>query len=383
MSGHRAGDQHDTDHHHDDQRLGDHETAHGHGEHHDDAGAHAHEHEHEREGLRAALSQLFRTHSHDSGDRIDDAVRGSAAGIRAVKISVLLLGLTAALQLAVVLFSASVALLADTVHNFADASTAIPLWIAFSMGRRQPDRRYSYGYGRAEDLAGVFIVLMITASAAIAAWKSVERLIQPEPISHLEWVAAAAIIGFLGNEAVAQYRIGIGRRIGSAALVADGLHARTDGLTSLAVLFGAAGVWLGFPQADPIVGLLITVAILFVLKDAVVSVGRRLMDAVEPEVLDLAEAACVSCEGVRSVISIRARWVGHNLQADARIAAEPGITLINAHDLAERVRHAMLHAVPKLADVVVHVDPDHDEAHALAEHHQPPAADHRARSARA
>src|SRR5262249_35335624 len=158
--------------------------------------------------------------------------------------------------------------------------TAIPLWLAFSISRRAPTRRYTYGFGRAEDLAGVFVVLTIAGSSAIAAWESFQRLLHPQPITHLGFVAAASIVGFLGNELVARYRIRTGERIGSAALTADGYHARTDGLTSLAVLVGAAGVWLGFPQADPLVGLLITGAILLILKDATVQIWHRLMDSV-------------------------------------------------------------------------------------------------------
>jgi cation diffusion facilitator family transporter len=305
---------------------------------------------------------------------VDDALEGSAEGIRAVKLSLAGLAITAVLQLAVFWFSGSVALLADTIHNFADASTSIPLWIAFSVGRRLPTRRYTYGYGRAEDLAGVFIVLMIAGSAALAGWESTWKLLRPEPMGYVGWVAAAGLIGFLGNELVAQYRIRTGQRIGSAALVADGYHARTDGLTSLAVLVAAGGAWLGYPMVDPLIGLVITVAILFVLKDAVRQVWRRLMDAIEPELLDRAEAAAAKADGVLAVSEMRARWLGHSIVAEARIVAEADVPLTEAHAIAERVRHAMLHAVPKLADVIVHVDPPDvdgtDAAHDGLRHHQ-------------
>src|SRR5439155_20591851 len=213
-------------------------------------------------GLVGFLRDFLRPHSHDAADSLDDALAGSTEGIRVVKLSLLGLGLTALMQVAVVILSGSVALLADTIHNFADASTAIPLWLAFSISRRPPSRRYTYGYGRAEDLAGVFVVLMITGSALVAAYESLQRLLHPEPIGLLPWVAAAGVLGFVGNELVAQYRIRTVEQIGSAALIADGYHARTDGFTSLAVLLGAGGVWLGYPIADPIAGLLITLAIL-------------------------------------------------------------------------------------------------------------------------
>jgi cation diffusion facilitator family transporter len=265
-----------------------------------------------------------------------------------------------------------VAVLADTIHNFADASTAIPLWLAFWIGRKPPNTRYTYGYGRAEDLAGVFVILMIVASAAVAFWESLQKLLHPTPIDHLGWVAGAGLFGFFGNEVVAQYRIRVGQKIGSAALVADGYHARTDGLTSLAVLIGAAGVWLGFTLADPLVGLLITVAILLVLKDAVIQMWRRLMDAVDPALVDQAARAASQAEGVQSVSAVRARWIGHSIHAEALIVADSDLTLGQAHEIAERARHEMIHAVPKLASVTVHVDPcgHHGlDAHADLAHH--------------
>jgi cation diffusion facilitator family transporter len=329
--------------------------------------AHAHDHDHEHpEDLWSRLVHLLRPHSHDAAESVDDGLTSSAAGIRAVKLSLLGLGLTAALQLAVALASGSVAVLADTIHNAADASTAVPLWLAFSIGRRPPTRSYTYGYGRAEDLAGVFVVLMIGGSAVVAAWESLQKLLAPTPVEHLGWVAAAGLLGFVGNELVAQYRIRVGQRIGSAALVADGYHARTDGLTSLAVVLGALGVFLGFPRADPLVGLLITVAILLILKDAAIQMWRRLMDAVDPDLVTRAETAASQAEGVQEVSAVRARWIGHTIHAEALIVVDEDVSLGEAHAVAERARHAMLHAVPKLASVTVHVDPC---GHAQRDHH--------------
>ena len=360
---HVQGHDHDHGHEHEHEHDHDHDLDHG----------HEPEHEHDHGGgLRAAIGNFFVPHSHDAADSIDNALEGSAEGIRVVKQSLLALGLTAVLQLAIVLFSGSVALLADTIHNFADASTAIPLWLAFSIGRRAANKRYTYGYGRAEDLAGVFVVLMIAGSSLIAGWESLQRLLYPQPIANIGWVAVAGLLGFAGNELVAQYRIRAGERIGSAALVADGYHARTDGFTSLAVLLGAGGVWLGFQQADPLVGLAITGAILLVLKDAAVQVWRRLMDAVDPEMVERAADAARHATGVERVSDVRARWLGHTIVADAQIVADCELTLTQAHAVAERARHAMLHAVPKLADVRVHVDPcDHYgvDHHAQVAHH--------------
>jgi len=303
------------------------------------------------------LSEIFAPHSHDASDSIDKALESSAAGIRAVKISLTVLLLTALAQLVIVIISGSIALAADTIHNFSDALTAVPLWIAFAVSTKPATRRYTYGFGRAEDLAGIFVVVMITASAVVAGYEAIQRLIHPRPIDHLAWVALAGLVGFIGNEWVALYRIRVGRRIGSAALVADGLHARTDGFTSLAVLIGAAGVALGFPLADPIVGLLITVAILAVLRTAAREVFRRLMDGVDPDVVDAAEATLSARPQVRSVRSVRLRWIGHRLHADAELDIDPAMSLAEAHRLAHDAEHDLIHAVPKLAAATIHAYP--------------------------
>lgn len=335
-------DTHDTpDHHHD----------------HD----HRHPHDHGRTGrfgsLGAAVRELFVPHSHDAADSIDGALESSAAGIRAVKLSLVALLATAGAQMAIVAISGSVALLADTIHNVADALTAIPLWVAFALGTRPATRRYTYGFGRAEDVAGLFVVAMIALSALVAGVESIRRLANPVPISHVGWVAAAGLVGFIGNELVALYRIRVGRRIGSAALVADGLHARTDGFTSLAVLLGAGGVALGFPLADPIIGLVITVAILAVLRTAARDVFRRLMDGVDPALLDSAEAALAAEPGVTGVRSVKMRWIGHRLHAEAELDIEPTVTLVDAHRIAHEAEHTLTHAVPKLSTALVHAYP--------------------------
>ena len=328
---------------------------------------HDHEHEHDHHhghdhsgvghthptGLRGVLHGLFSPHSHDPTDSIDDALEGSEHGIRAVKVSLVGLGLTAVFQLAIVVISGSVALLADTVHNFSDALTAIPLWIAFALTRRAPSKRFTYGFGRAEDLAGLFIVAMIALSAVVAFVESIRRLIHPVALEHVWWVAAAGLIGFAGNELVAIYRIRVGRQIGSAALVADGLHARTDGLTSLAVLVGALGVAAGFPLADPLVGLVITVAILVLLRSALRDVFRRLMDGVEPELVHRAEHALAAVPGVLAVRRVRLRWLGHALHADAELDVDPTLSLARAHGVARAGEEALSQALPQLGEAVV------------------------------
>jgi cation diffusion facilitator family transporter len=281
----------------------------------------------------------------------------TAAGLRALWISLGVLAATAAIQAVVAVASGSVALLGDTLHNVADALTAIPLGVAFLIGRRAANRRYPYGYGRAEDLAGLFVVAVIAASAALATWQAVARLLHPQPVHHLWYVAAAALIGFVGNEWVARYRIRAGRRIGSAALVADGQHARTDGLTSLAVLLGAGGVAIGWRWADPVVGLAIAALILHVLVDAARTVFRRLLDGVEPALVDDAEAALAATPGVTSVGAVKLRWTGHRLRAEAEIAVASSLTVAEAHAIALVAEHELTHALPHLAAATVHLDP--------------------------
>lgn len=336
----------------------DREHPHGHDHDHDDHDHDQHPHHHDEHshhhGIRGFLTELFVPHTHDSADAVDDALESSAAGVRALKISMFVLLGTTTVQFAIVLISGSVALFADTVHNFSDALTAVPLWIAFVLARQAPTRRYTFGYGRAEDLAGLFIVLVVAASAVVAAAQSIARLAHPMPLHNLWWVVAAGVVGFAGNEAVAVFRIRVGQRIGSAALVADGVHARTDGFTSLAVVVGAVGVMLGFPLADPLVGILISVAIVVLLAGTVRSIGRRLMDAVEPELVAEAQHALQHVAGIREVTSLRLRWTGHRLTGDAEVTTDE-TTLAGATALAdEAVRQAHAH-LPHLDDFRVRV----------------------------
>jgi cation diffusion facilitator family transporter len=336
-------------------RTNAHNDSHHHG--HDHAhGEHGHEHP---KGVRGPVREIFSPHSHDTADSVDEALATSAAGMRAVKISLGGLALTAVFQVVIVVVSGSVALAADTIHNFSDALTAVPLWIAFALGRRAATRRYTYGFGRAEDLAGLFVVGMIALSAILAGYEAVTRLIHPVEVDELGWVAAAGLIGFVGNELVAVYRIRMGRRIGSAALEADGLHARTDGITSLAVVLSAGGVALGYPLADPIIGLLITVVILAVLRTAARDVFRRLMDGVDPTLVDAAEVALAAQPGVLAVRSVRLRWIGHRLRADAELDIDPTTTLAEAHGIAHQAEHELTHAVPKLDTALIHAYPAH------------------------
>ncbi|MGH3829963.1 MAG: cation diffusion facilitator family transporter [Pseudonocardiaceae bacterium] len=336
---------------------------------------HSHGHGHGGPWWRR-LSGLITPHSHDSAEKIDTAMETSQAGMRALWISLAVLAGTAVVQAVAVALSGSVALLGDTLHNVADALTAVPLGIAFLLGRRAATRRYTYGFGRAEDLAGIIVLALIAASSALAGYEAIQRLLHPAEVFHLLAVAVAALVGFVGNEVVARYRIRVGRDIGSAALVADGLHARTDGFTSLAVLLGAGGVELGWRWADPIVGLAITAAILLVLKDAAREVYRRLMDAVDPALVDQVEATLRATPGVLGTGAVRLRWIGHQLRAECDIVVGASLTVVQAHAIAVTAEHQLIHAVPRLTSAAVHTDPHSHEGtdhHADLAHHRPQA----------
>jgi cation diffusion facilitator family transporter len=309
-------------------------------------------------------------HGHTHGG-VDPTIATSERGIWAIKWSFVGLMATALLQLVVVLLSGSVALLSDTIHNFGDAATAVPLGIAFALTRLGVSKRFTFGYGRVEDLAGVVIVLIILFSAVVAAYQSVERLLNPESVGFLWAVAVASLVGFIGNEAVAVFRIRVGREIGSAALVADGYHARTDGWTSLAVLAGAAGVWLGYPLADPIVGLLIAAAILVIVLQSGKAVFTRLLDGVEPDAIKEIRHAASSVPGVEDVSEVRARWLGHRLHAEVNVAVSPDLSVAEGHAIAREVNHQLLHHLSYLSGAVIHVDPVQEageEYHRISAH---------------
>ncbi len=337
---------------------------------------HGHEHEH-GSGVLGAIRELIRPHSHDAASKVDTALESDARGVRALKVSLVALLVTGFVQLGVVLATNSVALLSDTLHNVADALTALPIWLAFILARRPATRRFAYGYGRAEDLAGLVVLVFIGASALFAAYEAIDRLANPAEVRFLWAVALAGIVGFAGNELVARYRINVGRAIGSAALVADGLHARADGFTSLAVVAGAAGIALGFPMADPLAGLVIAVMILLVLKDAAKDVLMRIMDGVDPAIRSASEAVLGGVPGVEEVGVVRVRWIGHRLHAEAEVVVDEVRTIGEAHEIAERARHALLHGVPHLSSAIIHADPcghGGGDPHAdLAHHLEPPA----------
>jgi cation diffusion facilitator family transporter len=295
-------------------------------------------------------------HGHRHGG-VDAAIASSERGLWALKWSLVGLGLTAALQAVIVVISGSVALLADTIHNFGDALSALPLAVAFVLSRRAPSARFPFGLHRSEDLAGLIIVGLILFSAVFAAYESIQRLIEPQPINALGAVAVAGVIGFLGNEAVAVFRIKVGREIGSAALVADGKHARVDGLTSLAVVAGAAGVALGAPIADPIVGLLISLVIFKIVWEAAGDIGERMLDGINPAITAHIRTVATAVPGVLEVSDLRARWLGHTIRAEVNVTVSEDLSATRAHDVAVHVVQALRDEVDFLGDAMVHVDP--------------------------
>jgi cation diffusion facilitator family transporter len=312
-------------------------------------------------GVWAWIASVLHLHGHSHDDHAplaaDPNFTTNQEGIRTVWLALLVLGATALLQIGIVSLSGSVALLADTVHNIGDTLNSIPLLIAFYLARRAATRRYTYGFGRAEDVAGVIIVLSIAVSAGVVFWESFQKLLNPQPMQNIPWVALAAVVGFLGNEAVALLQIRTGRRIGSDAMIADGLHARIDGFTSLAVLGAVGGTLIGLPILDPVIGLLIGVAILFIMRDAAVRIWYRLMDAVDPGLVSRIEHYAAETAGVEQVAALRVRWVGHQLFAEMTIVVDENLSLVEGHQIAEQTQKTLRRAIPYLSEVVIHVDP--------------------------
>jgi cation diffusion facilitator family transporter len=337
-----------------------HEHEHGHTEHVHEHGAehehdehtHAHTHSHDHEHDEHAHGG----HGHEHG-RVNADLYGNRAGLRAVQISTAGMLLVSLIQLLIALVGGSAGLFADALHNLGDVLTTVALWIAFIVSNRAANRRYTYGYYRAEDLAGVFIVLVIIGSAVAGAVESVLKLTSGNIPTQIYLSMLAAAIGCIGNEALAQYKISVGKRINSVPLVADGQHSRIDGLTSLAALVGLIGVRLGFPIADPIAGLIITMVIISVVYTTSRSVLQRLLDSVDPHIVPSIIETAMSVEGVEAATDIRARWVGHTLHITMNIEVDARLTLLQAHALAEQVRHRLFHDIQGVSEVIIHTDP--------------------------
>src|SRR5579863_6836371 len=342
---HHEHDDHEHDHDHDHDLHSEHDhNEHGHGEH----GGHGHEH-----------------------GKVDADLYGNRAGLRAVQISTAGMLLVAIIQFAIAAIGGSAGLFADALHNLGDVFTTVALWIAFVISNRAANESYTYGYYRSEDLAGIFIVLVIVASAVAGAVESIQKLTSGNVPTQIYLSMAAALVGVIGNEALAQYKISVGKRINSVPLIADGQHSRIDGLTSLAAFLGLIGVAFGLRIADPIAGLVITVVILTVVYSTTRSVMQRLLDSVDPHVVPTIYTIATAVPGVEGVNDVRARWVGHTLHVAMNIEVEAEMTLIKAHTIAEEVRHQLFHEVKGLSEAVIHTDPhSHEEDyHQTVAHH--------------
>lgn len=359
--------EHVTHHDHDHHRHDDHD-------HHDH---HPHDHASEHTLWQRIASALHLPgYSHDHGSLSQETVFfENDLAIRTVKLALLALGITTLMQFLIYVASGSVALLGDTVHNLTDALNSIPLWIAFVLAKRAPNKRYTYGYGRAEDVAGLFIVVSIAFSAIYILWESFQKLVNPQPLTNLGWVALAALVGFAGNEMVALLQIRVGRKIGSEAMIADGLHARTDGLTSLAVLVAAGGAALGFPILDPLIGLFIGMIIMFITWRALISIWYRLMDAVDPALVRNAEKTILEHPEAKAIHRLQMRYIGHRLHAELLIAVEASLPVSQTEAITDHIRHELYHNLPNLEEVLIGVvpwQPDQNGYHQESAHHRHP-----------
>lgn len=288
---------------------------------------------------------------------VDPSIISTEKGIWAIKWSFIALLPAAIFQLVIFIFSGSVALFADSIHNFGDVATAFPLWIAFLLALRNPSKSFTYGYGRFEDLAGVAIVIIIFFSAVFAGYESINRFFHPQTLENLWAVAVASVIGFLGNEIVSIFRIKVGKEIASASLIADGYHARADGFTSLTVLFGVIGVWLGFPLADPVIGIFITIFLFRIVWQSGKSVFTRLLDGVDPEIVDNIKLALTHVPGVQDVTEVRVRWLGHRLHAEINLAVDPDLSVEEGHEIARKAQNHLLYHLKYLSYATIHIDP--------------------------
>jgi cation diffusion facilitator family transporter len=340
----------------------------------DEHGDHGHGHDH---GAAAAESGGHRDgggHGHVHGR----PAATTPGALRTLVLASIGLALVSAAELAISALSGSAAVLADGLHNLGDVFTTVALAGAFLLSNRAPTRRFPYGYHRGEDLAGLVVLLLIVASAVASGVTSVEHLLHRTTLSHPGVAFAAALVGLVGNEAVARYKTVMGRRLRSLSLIADGQHSRIDGLASLGAAAGVAGAWAGVPQLDPVAGLVITVVIALVAFDTARNVTARLLDEADASLLATIEEVAAAAPGVLAVSEVRARWTGRRMRAELVLEVSPEETVSRAHALGEQVRHQLFHRIEGLVEVVVHLDPAGDaEAHRSVRHHEagsgPPA----------
>ena len=266
------------------------------------------------------------------------------AATAAVRVSALGLALTGGVELALALLTGSVSLLGDAIHNLSDVSTSLVVFLGFWVSKRAPTSRYPYGYGRAEDLAGLGVALVIWASAVFAGYESWAKLVSGRGTSHLGWGVAAALLGVAGNQAVARYKLRVGRRIHSATLVADARHSWLDAISSVGALVGLVLVGVGQRWGDPVAGFAVTLFIVNVGVEVTRELAGHLMDGVEPALLEAARRAAETVPGVAAPL-VRGRWLGRSLVLEVEAQLAPRCSLAEADQLGAAVREAVLAAV--------------------------------------
>jgi cation diffusion facilitator family transporter len=297
---------------------------------------------------------------------------GDGDAVRAVVVSAVALGIASAVEFAAAFTGHSAGILADALHNAGDVLTTGILLVSFWLGRRPATRRFPAGFGRIEDVATLLIVVVIVVTAGVAGWESIQRFLFPRPLGNVPFALFAAGVGVVANLSVSEYKIRVGRSINSGALEADGIHSRIDALVSAGAAIGVGLAAGGVGWADPIAGLAITGMILYILAGTVRDLFYRMMEAVDPKVIEEIEEHARSVPGVLGVHDIRARWVGRQMAVVLHVDCDPSLSLKQAHDLAVEVEHEVGHAVPA-GRLDVHMDPGtghhHHEVESADSHH--------------
>jgi cation diffusion facilitator family transporter len=295
---------------------------------------------HQTSGVRdpgAAFSLSTVVDDSDERRQANRAVAVSAAGLTA----------TGVIELLVALVTGSVALLSDALHNLSDVSTSIAVFIGFRASRKSPTARYPYGYERAEDLAGIGIALVIWASAVLAGYESIHKLLHHGRTSDAGLGIAAAAIGIIGNQVVARYKLRVGRRINSATLVADARHSWLDALSSAGALVGLVAVLAGLPWADAVAGVVVTGFICHVGWEVTSELVHRLLDGVDPEVVTTAERVALESPGVRHAHA-RARWTGRTLRVEVEGWVDATTSVAGADRIGQDVATRLSAELPEL-----------------------------------
>jgi len=316
-------------------------------------------------GERRPAHEVGRHPAHDDRASHDEAGHRQAAH-RAVKVSAAGLALTGAVELALALLTNSVGLLGDALHNLSDVSTSLVVFLGFRVSAKPASPRYPYGFERAEDLAGLGVALVIWASAVFAGVESWHKLTSHGSTTHVGLGMVGAVLGMVGNQAVARYKLRVGRQIQSNTLVADAHHSRLDAISSLGALLGLIVVALGYRVGDPIAGFAVTVFIVKVGYEVTVEVVHHLMDGVDPAHLLAAVAAAKSVGGVGPV-SARARWLGRSLVIEVDGELDRSTTMDEADVLGRRVEAAVHRAVGEAQAVHWHPHCANDQTVPLSE----------------